>query len=66
MITVEKARGLLHDHEVKDVTVIRHGSGLIKFLIETSERQQTVDKLKLIFPDIITDESFGITNLYHK
>ncbi len=63
---VEEARNILINNEITNVAVIRHGSGLIKFLVHDPKRQDVVIKLQSIFPEIITDQSFGITNLYHK
>jgi hypothetical protein len=63
---VAEARDLLIEHNIRGVVPIRHGSGLIKFTIHNPNRKEIIEQLKLIFPEIITDESMGMTNLYHK
>jgi hypothetical protein len=63
---VAEARNLLSENNIKSVVPIRHGSGLIKFIIHDPNRKQMIEQLKSLFPEIITDESMGMTNLYHK
>jgi hypothetical protein len=66
IMKVEEVRNLLIENNIKSVVPIRHGSGLIKFIIHDPKRKEMIEQLKLIFPEIITDESMGMTNLYHK